>query len=131
MGLSVPGSDFYCIDDIDPALSIVSGNDCLGQALVRRISTPRLGLFYDPDYGIDARRYLGRAVRPNVTSQAIESECMKDERLEDITVGVSFRSNDEPKDKLSITLKCTTDGGPFDLTVAIDDLTVELLDEAI
>ena len=131
MGLSVPGSDFYCVDDIDPALSVVSGNDCLGQALVRRISTPRLGLFYDADYGIDARRYLGRAVNPNVTSQAIESECMKDERLADITAGVSFDSDDEPRDNLSITLQCAADDGPFDLTVLIDNLSVSLLDEVI
>lgn len=131
MGLSVPGSDLYCIDDIDPALSVVSGNDCLGQALARRISTPRLGLFYDADYGIDARRYLGRAVNPNVTSSAVENECMKDERLEDITVGVEFDSDGEPPDNLSITLQCTNDEGPFELTVLIGDLTVELLQENI
>jgi hypothetical protein len=120
MSLSVPGSDFYCIDDIDPALTVVSGNDCLGQALVRRIGTPRLMLFYDPDYGIDARRYLGRPANPNVTSQAVANECLKDERVEDLTAGV-----------MTITLHVDGDDGPFALTVLIDDLSTTLLDANI
>ena len=129
MGLRDYGSDISCVDDIDASLTSVEGETCLGQALARRISCPRRGLFYDFDYGIDARRYMNRAHRPQVTSQAVEQECLKDERVDEIRAAVRFVETEDdesgdPPGTMRIELEVQGGEGPFDLTVEIDDLSV-------
>jgi len=136
MGLRDYGSDISCVDDVDASLTSVDGETCFGQALARRISTPRRGLFYDFDYGIDARRYMNRAHHPKVTSQAVEQECLKDERTDEIRAEVEHitpESEDQtdPPGTLRIELKVEGSEGPFNLTVGIDDLSVELIEESL
>jgi hypothetical protein len=128
------GTDIHCVDDIDSTLSLVSGRTCLAEACARRIITPRLGLFYDRDYGYDTRQFLGAAVRPAAIQQKIDAEIAKDERVFTSGVGVTFidaaeADVDETPDSLEIEIRVTDYEGPFDFTVAIDDLTVELLGE--
>ena len=136
MGLRSYGSDISCVDDVDASLTIISGETCFGQSLARRISTPNRGLFYDFDYGIDARRYLHRIQRAEVTSQAVEQECLKDERVEEIRASVEYISavdadSEDTPDSLTIELRVDGEAGPFDLTVDIDDLSVTLINESL
>ena len=121
------GSDFWAIEDIDPNLTAVSGQTCLIQALVRRIISARGSMFYDEDYGSDVRKFLSVPVRTGVVAQTIETECLKDERVEDAAATVQYIEATRTLDiKLVIT---DQDDVEFALTVLVDDLTVELLEE--
>jgi hypothetical protein len=131
------GSDFYCIDDLDPNLSVVEERDCLAQASVRRISTPKYGLFYDGDYGYDVRQELGKPQgQPNrLSASRIETQVLMDERVNNSAAEVEFvsvaDSPDESDDSLNITISITDDDGPFELvtTIGSDGVTLELLQD--
>lgn len=131
------GSDFYCVDDLDPNLSTVSGRTGLAQAAVRRISTPPFGLHYDGNYGYDVRNELGKPQgQPNrLSAHRIEAEVLKDERVSNAAAEVEFvaiaDSPDENNDRLDITVSLTDDDGPFELvaTIGSDGVTVELLED--
>ena len=120
------GTDFLCVEDIDPNLTVVSGRTCLAQALTRRLMCQRGQLFYDENYGTDVRQFVNSVSRDSVVSQAVENECLKDERVQAVTCTVT-RSNDGETFELS--LQITDLDGEFPLTVAVSSLTVELLEE--
>lgn len=121
------GIDVACILDADSTWSLVSGKANLARALARRLSTPRGGLFYAPDYGLDVRLYLhadlGAAELANL-GPAIEDECEKDERVESCSADVSYSFETRV---LTIKLAVTTAEGPFELILAVSQLTVEVL----
>ena len=55
-------------NDIDAGGAYVSGVAALTQALLRRLTTPRGGLFYDPNYGTDIRAWVGETTTPDRVS---------------------------------------------------------------
>lgn len=125
------GTDFSAIDDIDANLSLVSGRTCLMQALLRRLLTPRGGLFYAPNYGTDIMRFVNTSTDARVIEQAIETELLQDERVDNVQCTVTI---DEPADKsitggktFKIDLTLETAEGPFDLTASIDAITGKIL----
>lgn len=120
------GVDVSCVDDLDPSLSLVAGRSGLGQAMARRISTPRGMLFYDPNYGIDIRGQIKRVFSDTQTARLIEGECIKDERVDNVAATAELNG---ATDALEISLQVDDGSGPFDLTVSIDGVTVELLNE--
>jgi hypothetical protein len=120
------GVDIACIDDLDASLSLVDGRTGLGQALARRISTARGMLFYDPTYGIDIRGQMNRPFTATQAARLVEGECIKDERVNDVAATVEFSDTTET---LTITLQVDDGRGPFDLTISIDAVTVEVLNE--
>lgn len=116
------GEDFSCTDDITPELASVNGYTALGQSVARRFITPPGGLFYDSDYGYDVLGLIDATVAA-VPAGRIESEAMKDERVDgaDATVTIAGRT-------LSVPLTLYPDEGPaFPLTLAISDVSVEIL----
>jgi hypothetical protein len=122
------GVDFSCVDDIDPNLTLVSGARCVGEAVARRIGTPRGQLFYDPDYGYDMRGQLHRVPSPRNAAVMGESEAMKDERVLDCRMGVEWvpygtARTDQTAESLSLTVNIQTAAGPFEYTLDIGDLT--------
>jgi len=120
------GTDFHLVTDLDANLSPVSGGLCLTEAVVRRLSTPRGALFYDADYGTDVRQYLNSAgLSEFAVAAAVESESLKDERVESAAATVTINAADK---SLTVDLRIDTDDGPFVLTISVDDLTVELID---
>lgn len=92
------------------------------QAVARRLETPRGGLFYDEEYGTDLRAYVNSNAGPLEIARAAELEAMKDERVlaADATVNRSGQS-------ITVTMKLTLADGPFDLTLDVSDLTVDLI----
>lgn len=121
------GVDISCYPDLDPSGSLVSGNTCLIQALLRRLITPRGGLFYDPDYGTDVRELVGESIATGgivSISQAIEQEVLKDERVLLATATMSFNTQ---TNIVSGTLVITSSTGPFTLVISVDSLSVSLL----
>lgn len=125
------GTDLYCVDDIRPTFDLVSGRTGLAQALARRLSTPRGGLFYDTTYGLDLRAYLnadldqGDAFR---LEAAAASECERDERVARATAEVTF---DQVAETLTIRIDIVpADGEAFRLVLDVTAVTVALLEVA-
>jgi hypothetical protein len=119
------GSDFGGVMDLSPSLGLVSGRLALAQAIARRLTTPRGSLFYDPDYGYDLRQHLNApAPRLGVVEAQTSTEVLKDERVLDVEVDVTFTEG-----LLSVTLRLFDAGGPFSLVLNVSQVTVELLAE--
>lgn len=127
------GSDISCIDDLDPNLTLVVGRVAHMQAVVRSVSTPSRSLFYDPDYGYDARRRLHAAGGDLVVAQKIEQQALRDERTRDVSAAVEFIRNptaqDDVADQLNIDIQLEDDEGPFDFTLQVTDVSVAVLAE--
>ncbi len=107
-----------------------SGLPNLGEAIARRLMTPRGGLFYDAAYGLDLRRYLN-AVNNEATRFEIETltaaQCELDERV--YSADVTLLTLDLRSARLQIDLHTRT--GPFRLVLAVSQLTVEVLRAAV
>lgn len=127
------GSDFSGINDIDPNWSYLANspttpNDesiALTQAIARRLTTPRGGLFYDLNYGTDIRDFISSSIPIAQAISAIEAECRKDERVDDCDVTISVVA-----DEWFVTIECKAHAsGPFALTLAVSAVSVELLNQ--
>lgn len=122
------GTDISGVTDLDKGFSLVSGPRCLAQAIARRLTTRRGGLFYAPDYGLDVRDMIEeRQTAATIAQwqQAIANECEKDERVERATATVTLNT---ATNTAAITVRIETAAGPFRLTLAVTSLTVELLE---
>jgi hypothetical protein len=119
------GVDLAGILDVGSTLVLTSGRRALAEALLRRLTTPRGSLFYDFDYGFDLRSFISApAPQPGYLEMQVRSELEKDERVESVEVEVSFIS-----ETLTVRLTVTDGSGPFKLTLAVTNLTVEYLVE--
>ena len=121
------GQDIDVRSGLDPLLGLVSGTQNLGQALVGRLSTPRGGLFYDPNYGTDLRSYLNDSVSAATLARVradVQAECAKDERVLSCTAATQF---DAASLTLLVQISVQTAEGPFTMVLAVTSVTVELL----
>jgi len=121
------GTDISCFPDLSPLGTLVTGNTGVAQALARRLTTPRGGLFYDTNYGTDLRLYLNEGMTQEAQSRikaAVESECRKDERVSSCTADVTFNLAAQT---LAVSIAFSTGAGPFSLTLSVTALTVSLL----
>ena len=119
------GDDFAGVLDIGGTLAIVSGRRALAEALLCRLTTPHGSLFYDFEYGLDLRQFLSApAPEPGLLEMQVRVECEKDERVESVDVEVTFLA-----ETLTVRLTVTDADGPFNLTIAVSQLTVEYLVE--
>jgi hypothetical protein len=87
------GTDLRCITDVTPDLAEVDPARpmAIGEALLRRLITPRGGLLEDRNYGFDVRGYCNRGVPQDELRDLgglIRAECMKDDRVEDLTISI-------------------------------------------
>jgi hypothetical protein len=125
------GSDIGGVLDVSADLREVSGRQCLAEAIARRLTTPRGGLFYDLDYGYDLRRLVkAPLVRPAKIEDDIETECLKDPRVLNVDASVSTESSTGDGDDLRVVVSLVDAEGPFKLTILATELTVQLLQEA-
>lgn len=112
--------------DLDPYFRVISGTTAVAQAVARRFLTPAGSLPWDQDAGMDLRDLLleglDRAQLPAIASM-VRAEALKDERVDTATADASLSASGV----LSITLSCTTADGPFELVLAVSQLTVDLL----
>jgi hypothetical protein len=126
-GDSETGQDIACITDVGTSLSLARGPRNVGNALARRLITPRGGLFYDPNYGLDIRNYLNAGFTPQALAQGqsdVASEVSKDPRVEDPIVTVV---SDLATASMQITITCELAEGPHEFVFGVSLLTVELL----
>lgn len=125
------GTDISNITDISKDFALASSLDNLGKALLRRLSTPRGGLFYDDEYGLDIRSYLSAGMnQPELLAftAAVGGECLKDDRIKDCTVDASYRQADFT---LTLRLLCETEFGPYRLVLAVSAVTIEILNAGL
>ena len=121
------GTSIDCLDDLDPMFGLVSGRKALAQELGRRFITPRGTYLPDPNAGFDVRAFLNESITPSEIFQiesGCENEALKDERVLEADATVTY---DEAAARLTIELRITDDEGPFELVLAIDAVSVDIL----
>lgn len=119
------GFDLSCTTGIDPRGATVSGRILVAQAIFRRLITPRGRLIGDPNYGTDITEFINDDTNKTgiaVLRASIKAECRKDERVDDVSVSITNNNG-----KYTIIITLDVGDGPFDLTLAVSDVTVELL----
>ncbi len=122
------GSDIDCGPaGLDPLFGMVDGAVGLAQAIFRRFETERGSLVDDSNYGLDVTAWVGTRVTPPqlfAWQQALANEAKKDERVYAVRARITF---DPRTNALSFSLVIESAEGPFTMTVAVSDLSVELL----
>jgi hypothetical protein len=128
------GTDLSCITDVTPSVDEVDPRSpvAIGEAVLRRLITPRRGVADDEGYGFDLRGYCNRGVtETDVRSIAARarSECKKDDRVSDadvtmtyadrrLSVSIIITPNDVTRDDFALTFWVTADG--IELQESID-----------
>jgi phage baseplate assembly protein W len=109
-------TDLGCLPDLSFAL--ISDRRALAEALYRRLTTPRGGLFYAPDYGDDLREMLLARLDDSALfawKARIEQECMRDDRVDSVQADLTFYA---ARGVLLIEIEVTTpEGDVFTLTL--------------
>jgi len=127
------GVDLSCVLDITPDLAEVDAftPHGIGEALLRRLQTPRGGLPDDPDYGYDLRGIWNRGIPVSELEQIsgqVRNEVRQDDRVYDATVSAQL----EGQSRLLVMLRIVPADqtlGTFSLTLAVT--SAQVLIEAI
>lgn len=125
------GRDISCTDSLKTG-RYATGLRLVAEACYRRLTTPRGSLRGGEDeqnYGFDLKQFVGttnaKAVAASLPGR-IKNELTKDERVETVEVDVLV-SSDGIGSTFTITIEVGTADGPFELQIAITDVTVALL----
>jgi hypothetical protein len=118
------GTDISTFPDLDPRFRLISGPQVVVEALARRLTTSRGSLISDPAYGWDVRQLLNAERDRRSDARAIASmkaQVEADERV------LSARVTMTPAgDALSITVRFTTQAGPFAFVLSVGAARVAL-----
>ena len=126
--LSVYGSDFSAVEDLDFGLTFLDGDvgtrKALVQAVARRFLTPRGGWFPNRTYGFDLRSLLADTLPRGAAESAVAAEGRKDGRIRTSEAIVT----DDESGSRSVEINVTpVDEGPFRLTFALSPEGIALL----
>jgi hypothetical protein len=116
------GKSILGILDVDADLSFGDGNLALAHDLTRRLVTSVL--LDDPAYGYNLYILLSSTVDAASVQRRVEAQCMQDERVQEAEVEVT---QDLPNATISIAIWVLTANGPFEFTIEISKLGVEVL----
>ena len=126
------GIDVSCLTSLDPYFGLVTGPECVAQAVARRLQTPLGGLLTDPTYGFDLRALLndGLSQASKLAIQTgIEAQCLYDERVDSADVSVDV---DDPTGVCDIVVQLVlVDGVEATLTFALDANNLSLVYEGV
>jgi phage baseplate assembly protein W len=118
------GTDLTALPEL--RFQLKDGLANLEEALARRLLTPRGGLFYDPTYGWDLRQYLNEVLDEATEHEMkvlVEQELEKDPRVYRATVEAVAKD----LRRVQVDALVETTAGPFRLTLAVSDVSVEVL----
>ena len=125
------GRDISCATDLDPLLADVTGVDLMVQVCVRRLFCRKGSCLSAPtENTLDARDFLNGSVDLNSQSaiQQIAVLCQNallgDERILSATVVPQYSIGAK---LLTLQIQCTGANGPFSLTLAVNQVTVQLV----
>lgn len=125
------GRDISCTTELRTG-RFSTGARLVGEAAYRRLTTPRgmlRGGEEEADYGLDLTELVGTASTKAAAAALpgrIKSELTKDERIESVKVTVTA-TTEGPAAAFTIVIEAQTSEGPFALSVAASEVTVELL----
>jgi hypothetical protein len=115
--------------DEDPYGRDLEGTDvrCILQALYRRYTTERGGLWYDASYGENILSYLSDASTPLGRERLrtrIVQQALQDERVDTADATLVYNDSTET---LTIEMSCTSALGPFSLVMSVDQAAITLV----
>lgn len=116
--------DIYCVTDFLPDMPTVRGRTALAHRLARRLQTPRGRFQFWPNFGTDLRQYLLSKTSPTVIASAVESECLKDEQVEDVSCLVDVQDGGR---SMVVTVEVDDADGPFVFTLEISQASATLI----
>lgn len=116
---------FWSLGDFTPKMRTVSGRTALIHRLCVRLQTPRGRFTWWPNFGTDMAMFLNSKARPTSIASAAESECMKDEQVEDVSARADLLNNGRT---LRLVLTITDAAGPFERTLLIEEAALTLLE---
>lgn len=122
------GVDLSCTTGLNTLLLDVSGAELMGQVALRRLYTRAGTLLSNPvDNTLDVRDFLANditpAALPRIAGQC-QSALLGDQRIFAASVQASFSPN---TNVLTLNIAGTGAQGPFNLTLAVSAVTVEIL----
>lgn len=122
------GTDLSCGTDLDPLLRDVSGSDLMEEVCQRRLyCRPGDDLTNPVDNTLDARDFLSTGITPSDLPR-IGGQCasalLGDQRIYTATVAATFNPN---LNVLTLNITGTGAQGPFNLTLAVTAVTIEVL----
>jgi hypothetical protein len=122
------GKDISCTTSLR-AGRYATGVRLVAEAAYRRLTTPR-GMLRGGDdeanYGLDLIGSASTKLDAAALGARIKAELLKDERLINVTVEV-VATLEGAGTSFEVTIYGETDNGPFDLQLAVDEVSVELL----
>lgn len=126
------GTDIDLSTSLPRVFAIVSGQRNVANAYARRLQCQRTGLITDPNYGYDVRPFCNITLTPAALAELqsnMVAEGLKDERIQEIAVNLVPPPSLLGKMLAHVTI--TTADGPFDLILAISEVSVDVLDVGI
>jgi hypothetical protein len=125
------GRDTYCVDEYKPGRT-ARGVRLVAQRLYHRLITPRgdlLGAEDEANFGLDLAGFVGSNDDKAVESMLpvkVRNELLKDPMVDSVTVN-AVRTESVGAITWTLTVSVQSGEGPFELIVAVSDVTVELL----
>lgn len=122
------GVDLSCTTDLNPLLIEVTGSDLMAEVCLRRLfARPGSDISNPVDNTLDVRDFLSTGIAsqdlPRIAGLC-QGALLGDQRVFTASVSADFDTGTR-----TLTLGITGTGafGPFNLTVSVNDVTVELL----
>lgn len=103
----------------------VTANRIVGEAIARRLITPRGRLVDDPNYGYALSEFVNADLPAGELARiqaGVQGECVKDERVSTAKATIVLAGA-----ILVATIVLTTAAGPFTLVLSVDDVTATIL----
>jgi hypothetical protein len=123
------GTDTLCVDSLRTG-RMATGVMVVAQRAYHRLITP-VGMLRGGEeeavFGFDLSGLIGRPAMSTASiAGRIKSELLKDRQILTVSVDV-LQSTVGASVSYTITIECTTDVGPFELVLAVDDVSASLL----
>jgi hypothetical protein len=124
------GLDVYCDGDLRPDMPKVSGRSLLIQRVRNGLETAPGTMDWDPQgvgWGYDIRLLINAKVRGDLRSeeQRIANQIERDDEVEKAEVEITTQTDG----KLLVKCRIWDAAGPFALTLSVDQLTVDIINE--
>lgn len=114
------GTDVSTFPDLDPLLEPLGGRRVLLESIARRMSTPRGGLWWAPEYGSDLGAVLDGEITETslrAAATALQRQLEGDERISRATVEATFTASTR---SLRISVSIVDAEGPFERVFTLD-----------
>lgn len=127
------GRDLWCamnangVLDLTDTMQEVTGIDVLVQSILRRHMTTKGSDISSPNDGIDVRSYIKNGLTQqqlSLIAVTVQQELIRDQRvLPNTTVEAKFNT------VLTLNETIQMAAGPFNLTLAVSDVSISILDQ--